>query len=64
VKAQLGQREEALRLLHHAVEPGLNDVDLVVISTEPNFASLDDDSRFTTLAAEAKAKDTSGQASR
>jgi serine/threonine protein kinase len=58
VKADLGDRDEAMKLLRHAVDHGLDGVDMTVMGTDPDLAKLHGDPRFTQLAALAKSRAT------
>jgi len=50
--AHLGQKDEALTLLHHAIEHGLLAASMAHIGDDPDLASLHGDSRFKALVAE------------
>lgn len=61
-KAGLGQRDEALKLLRHAVDHGLDGVDMTMMGTDPDLAKLHGDPRFTELAMLAKSRAAAAQA--
>ena len=56
VRADLGDRDEALKLLRHAVDHGLDAVDMTIMGTDPDLAKLHGDPRFIELAALAKSR--------
>src|SRR6185312_4903146 len=58
VKADMGHHEEALKLLRHAVDHGLDGEDMTVMGEDSDLAKLHGDPRFTELAALAKSRAT------
>lgn len=58
VKADLGDHDEALKLLLHAVDHGLDSIDMTLMGTDPDLSKLHGDPRFTELATLAKSRAT------
>ncbi|HET9181762.1 MAG TPA: serine/threonine-protein kinase [Candidatus Angelobacter sp.] len=56
VRAKVGDHDEALTLLRHAVDHGLNNLDMSLMGTDPDLADLQGDPRFTELASLAKSR--------
>jgi hypothetical protein len=56
VRAAVGDREEALKLLHQAVDHGLDNLDMALIGEDPDLNGLHGDPRFSELAAQAKSR--------
>ena len=56
VRAKVGDHDEALKLLRHAVDHGLDDLDMSLMGTDDDLVDLRGDPRFTELAVLAKSR--------
>ena len=56
VRAAVGDREEALKLLHQAVDHGLDNLDMTIMGIDPDLNGLHGDPRFSELVTQAKSR--------